>query len=186
MKQTQNRKAIIKCLTERNDDCGGCPPFSAASIHYMLEGGNKWYGAEKTVNISQIHRTLRDLLAVGLVVYEMRLDDAWGNGKLPQRVKYWQMADAADRNKLINAVYKVCKLASKAHGTFLFTRDRFFDQPMNAEQKNAIIKDLKGLMQKTHPDKFDGFVGQFKQLQESLAYVRSNVDLLSTPVTRLR
>lgn len=185
MKQTQNRKIIIKCLTEPNEDCGGCPPYSASSIYYMLEHGYRWYGAEKPVSISQINRTLRDLYAVGLIVYEMRLDDPIGDG-LPQRVKYWQMTEAVDKNKLIHNVNEVCRLAGKAHGTFFLTKDRYFDKPMDADQKDAVIKDLKALMQKTHPDKVDGFDIQFKRLQESLAYVRSNVDLLNTPDKQLQ
>ena len=57
---------------------------------------------------------------------------------------------------------------------------------MDADQKNAVVKDLKALMQKTHPDKVDGLGEQFKRLQESLAYVRSNVDLLNTSDKQLQ
>jgi hypothetical protein len=144
----------------------------------MLKYGFEWYGASKPVSISQINRTLRDLHTAGIITYETRIDDPIDNG-LPQRVKYWQLLSDVDKNKLIADVRRVCGLARKAHGTFFLTKDRYFDKPMDADQKNAIIKDLKALMQKTHPDKIDGLGDQFKRLQTMLAYVRSNVDLLS-------
>ena len=40
-------------------------------------------------------------------------------------------------------------------------------------------------MQKTHLDKTPGYEEQFKQLQESLKYIRSNVNLLDTQNKRL-
>ncbi|MBL1265721.1 hypothetical protein [Candidatus Methylomicrobium oryzae] len=185
MKQTRNRQVIIKCLTEPNEDCGGAPPYSASSIQYMLEHNHNWYGAPRPVSISQINRTLRDLHAAGLIVFEYRLDEPYGQQGLPQKVKYWQMADGRERNQLIAEVNAVCRIAEKAHGTFFLFKDRFFEEPMDELQKAAVIKDLKALMQKTHPDKMDGFEDQFKQLQAALVYVRSKVDLLKTPEKRL-
>jgi len=185
MKLTNNRSVIIKCLTEPNADCGGVPPYSASSIHYMLEFNFTWYGASRPVSISQINRTLRDLYAAGLITYEERLDDPISHSGLPQRVKYWQLADAVERNRLLQEVNEICSVARKAHGTFLFTKDMYFDKPMNTDQKNAVIKDLKALMQKTHPDKVSGFSDQFKQLKESLTYVRSNTDLLRNHAQQL-
>ena len=184
MRQTKNRAAILKCLTEPNEDCGGSPPYSASSIEHMLSYGFAWYGAARPVSVSQINRTLRDLLADGLIVGESRLDEG-SNGALPQRVNYWQVAGHVARNKLLNEVVNVCRTASKAHGTFLFNRDSFFDKPMDDAQKAVIIKDLKSLMQRTHPDKADGYTEQFTRINEALAYVRSNVDLLKEPGKRL-
>jgi hypothetical protein len=57
---------------------------------------------------------------------------------------------------------------------------------MDAEQKDVVIKDLKAMMQRTHPDKIDGYSDQFRQLNEALTYVRSTVDLLKEPDKRLR
>jgi hypothetical protein len=183
MKQTRNRQVIIKCLTEPNEDCGGAPPYSASSIEYMLQQAPEWYGAPRSVSISQINRTLRDLHAAGLIVFEYRLDDPYGQNGLPQKVKYWQMADGLERNKLIGEVNEVCRTAEKAHGVLFF--GGLIEKPFDEAQKTAVIKDLKALMQKTHPDKVDGFLDQFKQLQAALVYVRSKIDLLKTPEKRL-
>lgn len=177
MKQSQNRLAIIKCLSEQNDDCGGAPPFSASSIHHMLEYNFEWYGASKPTSISQIHRTLRDLHTAGIIVFETRIDDDCNNG-LPQRVKYWQLADAVDRNKLIDEVNTTCKLAGKSHGVLLF--GALFEQPFDAKEKLEVAQNIKVLMQRTHPDKVSGYEEQFKQLQESLNYVRSKINLFDT------
>lgn len=59
------------------------------------------------------------------------------------------------------------------------------EEPFDEAQKTVVIKDLKALMQKTHPDKVDGFLDQFKRLQAALVYVRSKIDLLKTPEKRL-
>ena len=67
-----------------------------------------------------------------MIVYETRLDDPIDNG-LPQRVKYWQLLSEVDKNKLIADVNRVCSLARKSHGTFLFAKDVYFDKPMNDE-----------------------------------------------------
>lgn len=151
----------------------------------MLEHNHKWYGAPQPVSISQINRTLRDLHAAGIIVFEYRLNEPYGQQGLPQRVKYWQVAADVERNQLIAEVNEVCRTAEKAHGTFFLTKNRFFEEPFDDVQKTAVIKDLKALMQKTHPDKVDGFLDQFKQLQAALVYVRSKVDLLKMPEKRL-
>jgi hypothetical protein len=184
MKQTKNRLVIIKCLTEHNEDCGGAPPFCADSIRHMLEYNYEWYGAAKPVSISQINRTLRDLNKAGLIVFESRICDPIGDG-LPQRVKFWQMAADVDRNKLLCEIDNACNAAKKAHGTFLFSRDVYFDKPMDSDQKNALIKELKALMQRTHPDKVTGLSDEFKRLKQSLNYVRSNTDLIKNPAKEL-
>lgn len=183
MKQTRNRQVIIKCLTELNDDCGGAPPYSASLIKYMLNSYPECYGAPRPVSISQIHRTLRDLHAVGLVIFEYRLEDPSGQKGLPQKVKYWQMAEGVERHKLIAEVNAVFRTAQKAHGVLFF--GGLLEEPFDDVQKTDVIKDLKALMQKTHPDKVDGFLDQFKQLQEALVYVRSKVDILKTHEKRL-
>jgi hypothetical protein len=174
MKQTRNRQVIIKCLSEPNADCGGAPPYSASSIRYMLEQAPEWYGAPRPVSISQINRTLMDLYVAGLIIFEYRLDEPYGKQGLPQRVKYWQMAADVERNQLIAEVNAVCRTAQRAHGVLFF--GGLIEKPFDETQKTAIIKDLKALMQKTHPDKVDGFLNQFKQLQAALVYVRSQLD----------
>jgi hypothetical protein len=149
----------------------------------MLQQNPEWYGAPRPVSISQINRTLRDLHAVGLIVFEYRLDVAWGQKGLLQKVKYWQMAKGVECNQLIAEVNATCRTAQKAYGVLFF--GGFLEEPFDEAQKTAVIKDLKTLMQKTHPDKVDGFLEQFKQLQAALVYVRSKVDLLKSPEKQL-
>ena len=126
------------------------------------------------MSISQINRTLRDLHNAGLVTFEYRIDEHTQN-KLPQRVKYWQLTAEIERNKLLAEVVDACRKAGRAHGLMFF--GGLVEQPFNDEQKAAIIKRLKALMQRTHPDKTEGFTDQFKQLQDAIEYVRSNIDL---------
>ncbi|PKD39616.1 hypothetical protein CWO84_14240 [Methylomonas sp. Kb3] len=149
----------------------------------MLEYTPEWYGAANPVSISQIHRTLRDLYAAGLIAFEYRIDDGF-NGNLPQRVKYWQLAGEVERNKLINEVNSACRLAGRVHGVMFF--GGLIEQPVSEGQKEQVIKNLKAMMQRTHPDKVEGFTDQFKQLQEALAYVRSNIDLMAGSAKQLQ
>jgi hypothetical protein len=93
------------------------------------------------------------------------------------------MAKGVERNQLIAEVNATCRTAQKAYGVLFF--GGFLEEPFDEAQKTAVIKDLKTLMQKTHPDKVDGFLEQFKQLQAALVYVRSKVDLLKSPEKQL-
>jgi hypothetical protein len=86
----------------------------------MLQQAPEYYGAPRPVSISQINRTLRDLHAADLIIFEYRLDESYGQQGLPQKVKYWQMADGLERNKLIAEVNAVCRTAKKAHGVLFF------------------------------------------------------------------
>jgi len=184
LKQTRNRQAILKCLTEPDADCG-LPPFSASDVYDMLEHGFKWYGANKPVSISQINRTLRDLLKAGVIVKETRIDEPLGNG-LPSRVNYYQLAADVDRNKLLSEINRVLGTAGNVHGTFFIYTDHFFDKPFNAKEKAAVIADIKGLMQRTHPDKVVGFEDEFMDLNKALDYCRAKIDLLKTPGKQLK
>jgi hypothetical protein len=185
VKMTHNRKVILKCLTEPNSDCGGQPPYCASDIHYMLEHNFEWYGAKKPVSIAQIHRTLRDLLAAGLIIKETQLDEPLDNG-LPSLVNYYQLAGEFERNKLLFEISEALRTAGNVHGTFLFSTDHFFNQPFNADQKSVVMADIKSLMQRTHPDKASGFEYEFNQLNAALKYCRAKIDLLKTPNKRLK
>jgi hypothetical protein len=181
LKQTRNRKAILKCLTEQSSDCG-LPPYSASDVYYMLELNFKWYGAAKPVSTSQINRTLRDLLKAGVIVKETRIDEPRDTGLLGSRVNYYQLADAVDRNTLLREIDQVLRTASSVHGTFLFSIDHFFNEPFDSA---PVIADIKALMQKTHPDKVAGYEVEFDQLNKALKYCRSKINLLRTPNKKL-
>jgi len=183
LKQTKNRKAILKCLTEQNSDCGsGVPPYSASDVYYMLELNFKWYGAARPVSISQINRTLRDLLKAGVIVKETRIDEPFDTGLLASRVNYYQLADSVDRNTLLREIDQVLRTAGQVHGTFLFSTAHFFTEPCDPA---PVIADIKSLMQKTHPDKVKGFEDEFRDLNKALKYARSKVNLLKSPDKKL-
>jgi len=171
----------LKCLTEQSSDCG-LPPFSASDIHYMLEINFKWYGAAKPVSISQIHRTLRDLLKAGVIVKETRIDEPRDTGLLASRVNYYQLADSVDRNTLLREIDQVLRTAGNVHGTFLFSTDHFFNEPFDPA---PVIADIKALMQRTHPDKVTGYEAEFEQLNKALKYCRAKINLLKTPDKKL-
>jgi hypothetical protein len=99
----------------------------------MREYGFKYYGMAKPVSISQINRTLRELRDVGLSVSESRIGDPIGQNRLPQRVNYGQLEADVNRNKLMSEVNDLCRIARKAHGTFFFSKDSYFEKPMNDE-----------------------------------------------------
>jgi len=181
LKQTRNRKAILKCLTEPNVDCGGQPPYSASDVHYMLEHGFKWYGASKPVSISQINRTLRDLLKAGVIIRSSRIDEPFETG-LPRLVNYYQLAGAVDRNELKREINLALRAAGQVHGTFLFSTEHFFTEPFDPA---PVIADIKALMQRVQPDKTPGYESEFDQLNKALKYCRSKVDLLKNPGKRL-
>lgn len=195
---TQNQRLILRLLADNLEDCGGVPPYSISSLHYAINdaGYSKWYdkqdglplGTTPTIeSTSNIRSNLSHLLKRGLVLCESRIDDDCGTDCLPKRINFYQLANAEDRNKLLLKIKDACHIASKAHGTFFFSKDHFFTQPFTAGQKNKVINELKALMQKTHPDKVSGFAEQFKQLQTALNYVRdSSIDLLKHPQKRLR
>ena len=152
----------------------------------MLEHNWEWYGAKKPVAISQINRTLRDLLAAGVIVKETRIDDSITGNGLPCRVNYYQLADAVERNALLAEINKTLAKAEKCHGTFLFTTDHFFNQPFKAKEKAAVIADIKALIQRSHSDRTDGFEYETQQLNKALKYCRSDIDLLKTPNKQLK
>jgi hypothetical protein len=185
VKTTRNRTAVLKCLTEPSADCGGQPPYCASDVYYMLEHNYEWYGAKKPVSISQIHRTLRDLLAAGVLVKETRIDEPLENG-LPCRVNYYQLANAVERNAFLTEINQTLAIAEKCHGTFLFTTDHFFNEPFKTKEKAAVIADIKSLIQRSHSDKTAGFEYEVKQLNKALKYCRSDIDLLKTPNKQLK
>ena len=186
IKQTKNRTVILKCLTEPNIDCGDVPLYCASSICYMLETDFEYYGAVKPVSISQINRTLRDLYAAGLITKERRLEEPDTRDGLPRWVNYWQLSGEIDRNKLLLEIRNALQTAGKCHGTFLMTTDQYFCEPFKPDEKAAIITEIKGLMQKTHPDKTAGYESEFNELSQALVYCRARINLLKTSGKRLK
>jgi hypothetical protein len=147
----------------------------------MLELNFKWYGADRPVSISQINRTLRDLLKAGVIVRSSRIDEPFETG-LPRLVNYYQLAGAVDRNELKREINRALMTAGNVHGTFLFSTEHFFTEPCDPA---PVIVSLKALMQRVHPDKVAGYETEFDQLNKALKYCRAKIDLLKTPNKRL-
>ena len=65
MKQTLNRKLILRLLDESIADCGGRPPYRAIDLHYAIhfQGFDEWYAEQdgtakpNPLNLSHINWT---------------------------------------------------------------------------------------------------------------------------------
>ena len=163
MKMTLNRKMIMLALT---DDGGETPPYSASTLAGRLQDALEygWPGYEtlKAVpNKGQIYRTLRDLLAAGVIVARRVKDEPYMGGGLPFWVVEYQLAADVDKNALIAACRAVYRKVDKAkHGINLF--GSAFDMGLTANEVNQLSTEVKRLLQKTHPDKVGGFEYQFQ------------------------
>lgn len=183
MKLTTNRKLIMRLLDDQLPDCGNTPPYSASSLHWALHnnGFAEWYAEHdgllppihKPPTIQQIHRTLKDLAKAGLITCEYRMDDHYHKG-LPKKVAYWQLADKAERNKIVNACNSLHTKTNRAKFGINFF-GATIDKGLPPEQVTALKAEIKALMQKTHPDKAAGYDEQFKQLQEALAWIKDGI-----------
>ena len=102
MKLTPNRKHILQALSEYLTESEG-PPHSARYVGYILRDvfNTEGYPDLKTIpNKNQIHRTLRDLWAAGLIV-GMRFKEESYDGGLPSWVIRYQVAADIAKNALI-------------------------------------------------------------------------------------
>jgi len=175
---TKNRQIIIRLLSETEDTGCGLPPYSASSLLYMMEHGYEWYGLDKVPSISQIHRTLRDLVKQGLIVGEKCKETRYN--QLPIWVTRYQLVEHVERNQLLAAVETLCNRVTRAKQGV-----NFFGKPIDygaLPDDVAIMKtQLKSLMQRTHPDKADGYSQEFKRLKDCMNMVRSGIPLPTDP-----
>jgi hypothetical protein len=182
MKTTANRKLILQLLSDHID--GDPPPHSASSIMYALENGVKygWIEGLKSVpRKEQLYRTLRDLLAAGLIAVKKQKDEPIDNG-LPYWCNYYQLANEVNKNAIIaecNEVYQ--KVRKAKYGWKLFAS--VFDMGIPANEVKPLMTRVKALMQKTHPDKVEGLEYEFKQMQECSRIIKSGLPL-PTPTHR--
>lgn len=184
MKATRNREIILRLLDENLADCGHVPPYSASDLHYALHenGFYDWYAEQdrrpppkgKPPSIQQIHRTLKDLEAAGLVVAEYRIDNNPGSRNLPQRVAYWQRADKQEFNQLVKTCHDIHgKIERGKFGANLF--GAIVDQGLPPAQVEDLKRQIKALMQQTHPDNAPGYEKQFQQLQNCMTLIKSGI-----------
>jgi len=179
---TFNKRLILEALTENFDSQ---PPHSASSIFYILENAFnlKWsgiYEGMKTIpSENQIRRTLRSLAKEGLIV-SRKVKNDWGGAKqnrLPYWELEWQLADDVEHNALITEIQAICNKVERAkYGVSLFGCTPF-DYGALPDDVQIMKAKLKALMQKTHPDKADGYTEEFKQLKNCMSMIRSGIPL---------
>lgn len=177
---TFNRKLILSALQETFD---GTPPHSASFVHYTLQTAFelKWtcepFQSMKTIpNIQQIHRTLKDLWHGGLIVGWRQLDEPLNNNCLSSWVVYYQLSEDVYKNWLLKECEDVCRTAKKAKFGFnLF--GGVFDMGLPENEVKPLADKVKALLQRTHPDKIEGFAEQFKELKEAHGWIKSGIPL---------
>jgi len=104
------------------------------------------------------------------------------SGCLPFWEVEYQLCGEVDRNSLLREIDQAVIKAGQVHGTFLFSSDHFFIKPSDPA---PVIADIKALMQRTHPDKVNGYEAEFDQLSKALKYARAKINLLKTPNKKL-
>jgi hypothetical protein len=178
---TFNKRLILEALTVNMDSP---PPHSANTVFYILETAFdlKWSGIYEGMktkpNVNQIRRTLRSLANEGLIVCN-RTKQQWFDSsscKLPYWELEWQLSGDVYRNALITECQTVYKKVDKAkNGAALFTS--VFDMGLPANEVKPLMNRVKALMQKTHPDKANGYEHEFKQMKQCATWIRSGIPL---------
>jgi hypothetical protein len=87
---TQNRQIIMRLLSDVWDDYG-YPPYRAWDLHDMIKTivQYRFEGYEqinKVPSMSQVHRTLRDLVKAGLIVGKKYKEKSSRDNQLPRWV----------------------------------------------------------------------------------------------------
>ena len=178
---TFNKRLILDALTM---DMDSPPPHSANAIFYILETAFdlQWSGIYEGMktkpSVNQIRRTLRALASEGLIVCN-RTKQEWFDSsscKLPYWELEWQLSGDVYRNALITECQAVYKTVDKAkHGFNMF--GAVFDMGLPAEEVKPLMLKVKGLMQKTHPDKATGYEFEFKQMRQCSDWIKSGIPL---------
>jgi hypothetical protein len=177
MKMTTNRKLTLLAISQGNEDE---PPYSASSIAHTFESAfnYKWAGFEELKSVpnkQQIHRTLRDLWRDGLIVGSRIKEEAY-NGGLPSWVIRYQLSSEVEMNHMVatcNALHR--KIAKAKHGINFF--GSVFDMGLQPDQVAEISVEVKRLLQRTHPDKAQGYGDQFNQLIQCRDWIKSGIPI---------
>jgi hypothetical protein len=100
---------------------------------------------------------------------------------LPYWCSYFQLASDVDKNAIIsqcNEVHRIVKVAK--YGTNLF--GSVFDKGIATNEVAPLkARRVKALMQKTHPNKAQGLVDEFKMMQECSKWIKSGLPLPQQP-----
>jgi len=184
MKMTFNRKLMLAVIADEIDCC--LPPHSASSIRYALESAINYkfegwpYDAMTTLPTDrQIYRTLADLWNSGLIVGWRIKRDGY-NGTLPFWEVEYQLSGDVYKNSLITDCTMTYNKVNRAkYGVSFF--GSVFDMGLPAQEIAPLLLKVKSLIQKTHPDKADGYEAQFKQMKQCLDWIKSGIPL-PTPI----
>lgn len=157
------------------------PPYAASSIAYTLTNAfnYKWprYEALKSIpNKQQIHRTLRDLWRDGVIVGTRTKEDAPYGGGLPGWVIRYQLSSGVEYNymaTICNALHR--KVDKAKHGVNFF--GSVMDIGLPPDEVTGLFSEVKRLLQRTHPDKVQGFDEQFKQMIQCRDWIKSGIPL---------
>ncbi|MFI3120025.1 MAG: hypothetical protein QX203_08595 [Methylococcaceae bacterium] len=178
MKMTFNRRLILLALSEPID--GSPPPHSASSIGYALGMAlaYKWpglYAGMKSVpNKQQIHRTLKELWHDGLIVGNRVKVEHYN--QLPGHEVRYQLSGDVYHNWLIAECSAVFTKVKKAkHGINMF--GGVFDMGLPESDVKPLMLKVKALIQKTHPDKADGYADEFMQMKQCSDWIKSGIPL---------
>jgi hypothetical protein len=96
----------------------------------------------------------------GLIVGEQRLMTWFDSSscKLPYKEWHWQLVDEIEHNALMTEINDICRKVERAkYGVSLFGCTPF-DYGALPDDVKQWKTTLKTLMQKTHPDKANGYV----------------------------
>jgi hypothetical protein len=148
----------------------------------------KWYGiySEMKVcpSVNQINRTLRELWHIGLIVGTRVKQEPFDKGLMYWAVEY-QLSSEVYKNWITaecNAVHSKTKRAK--FGFTLFGGEPF-DQGLPVDEVQALVVQIKSLMQKCHPDKMSGFEAQFKQLQQCKEWIKDGIPTPKQAASRI-
>jgi hypothetical protein len=174
---TKNRMLILKVLSEPIDDV--YPPHAASSIFWDLkndfENGGKYFGIKTLPQMPQIHRTLRELLAGELIV-GTRIKMNFDGNRLPFWETRYQLSSDVYKNELqadIRTILRNVRIAK--HGNQMF--GGVFGMGLPADEVKLMAVTVRSLMQKTHPDKAEGFEAEFIQLKAALDLIKTGIPL---------
>ena len=177
MKMTNNRRMVLRALTHVSIGYG-CPPHSAIHVAYILKSAFKyhWRGYEnlKSVPIKQqIYRTLQELWYAGLIVGTRR--KMWVRGILHRWIVHYQLSSDVERNYLLARCEELHAKTKRAkYGVTLFGEEPF-DQGLPAPEVTQLMRDVRSMLQRTHPDKVRGMEHQFQRMKEALDWIRSGI-----------
>jgi DNA-binding PadR family transcriptional regulator len=158
---------MLEVLTEISPD-GECAPYNAETIEFLL---SQKCGKDN-ININQINRTLRDLVKLGLVTYELR--EVRYSGTLPKKVRYYQAVEGKDRRRLWRETNEVIREANNSRGTVEMFKGA--TEPFSKEQVGLLVDRVDKLVEKLTEGNTDEYRSWVRNLLEMKDYALSNVD----------